>query len=62
MCLNRRRGLILTVAIILLSAKYYVGVGQPYTCILKGAKYKLFSKRLLLQLLEEHKEVALRHA
>ena len=52
----------LTVAIVVLSSKYYVRVKRLYTCVLKGAKYKLFSKHLLLQLLEEHKEFTLRHA
>ena len=62
MCLDGRRGLILTVAIVVPSAEYYVGVERPYTRVLEGAKYELFSERLLLRLLEKHKEVALRHA
>ena len=62
MCLDRRRGIILTVAIVVLSAKYYVGVERLYTCVLKGAEYKLFGERLLPRLPEEHKEFTLRHA
>jgi hypothetical protein len=62
MCLDRRRGLILTVAIVVLLAEYYVGVERLYARVLKGAEYELFGKRLLLRSPEEHKEVTLRHA
>jgi hypothetical protein len=61
-CLDRRRGVILTVAIVVLLAEYYVGVERPYTRVLKGAEYELFGERLLPRLPEEHEEFTLRHA
>ena len=62
MCLDRRMGFMLTVAIVVLFAEYYVRVERLYTRVLKGAQYELFGERLLPQLLEEHEEFTLRHA